>query len=188
LTSNIRSETSTTRVDPDYELVARAKQELPNRTEAYEALLRRYESLLFRVCRRVMGNDADAEDAFQETMVKVFHGLLKFEGRSLFKTWLFTIAHNTCYTALKRIAKAQEYKRYAENLSDEEPKHTPSELGLDAEKVLQALNPEDRELLALRYIGEFTFDEIAEICGVGRSAVKMRIYRATDFIRNKHKP
>ena len=173
-------------LDSDLDLIARAKQELPYRTRAYEELMRRHEKLLFRVCLRVMGNEHDAEDVFQDVMVKAYHGLGNFEGRSSFKTWLCKIAHNTCYTAISRLAKAREFKTMmSEDVSI--PRETRlSDAELDSEKILLSLPPEDRELLTLKYVGELKFEEIAEVSGLGLSAVKMRIYRAADLLKKKY--
>ncbi len=55
---------------------------------------------------------------------------------------------------------------------------------MDIEKVLMALDPKDREILTLRFVAELQFDEIAEICNLGLSATKMRIYRATETLKS----
>ena len=180
------TETGQAKLDPDKELVARAKQELPNRTNAFEELMRRYEKLLYRVCFRIMGNTEDAEDVFQEVMVKAYHGLLKFEYRSSFKTWLFTIAHNTCYSSISKLVKAREFKSLMQQSAPDEHAKM-SDADLDSERVLASLSREDRELLTLKYVVELKFDEIAEVCGMGTSAVKMRIYRAVEQLKSKHK-
>lgn len=174
------------KLDSDLELIARAKQELPYRTRAYEELMRRHEKLLFRVCLRIMGNEHDAEDVFQDVMVKAYHGLAKFEGRSSFKTWLCKIAHNTCYTAISRLAKAREFKKLMDDDASIPREARLSDAELDSEKMLLSLPPKDRELLTLKYVGELTFDEIAEVSGLGLSAVKMRIYRAADLLKEKY--
>lgn len=174
--------------DPDADLVAQAKKELPNRTQAYEALMRKYEKLLYRVCYRIMGNTHDAEDVFQDVMVKAYNGLVKFEQRSSFKTWLFTIAHNTCYSSITRIAKAREFKRIVENdLNEDSQVFKMSDAEIESERMLSILSVEDRELLTLKYVVELKFDEIAQIFDLGVSAVKMRIYRAVELLKEKHK-
>ena len=83
------------RYDPrqltDEELVERAHDELFHVTRAYEELMRRYQRTLFNVCARYLGNDRDADDVCQEVMLKVLYGLKNFEGKSKFKTWLYSI-------------------------------------------------------------------------------------------------
>lgn len=174
-------------IDPDLELIAQAKKELPNRTHAYEILMRRHEKLLYRVCFRIMGNPSDAEDAFQEVMVKVYNSIPKFEQRASFKTWLFKITHNTCYTAITRLVKAREFQSVLDN--DIQDIHIENTLDaeLDSERILLSLPPQDRELLTLKYVVELSFDEIAQVFDMGVSAVKMRVYRAVELLKEKHK-
>lgn len=185
--SLVESKSKSGIVDPDIHLIAQAKDELPHRTNAYETLMRKYEKLLYRVCFRIMGNQHDAEDVFQDVMVKVFNGLVKFQYRSSFKTWLFTIAHNTCYSSISRYAKSREFKRFlATEHEDEQSSYQPmSDAQLESERVMSSLSNEDRELLTLKYAVELNFDEIAQITGMGTSAVKMRIYRARESLETK---
>ncbi len=170
--------------DPDQDLIAQAKQELPYRTASYEVLMRRHEKILYKVCFRILGNEDDANDACQDVMVKAFHGLIKFESRSTFKTWLLTIAHNTCYSLIKKLKRSREFSDFLKNdpiTATEESIETDK---MDIEKVLMALDPKDREILTLRFVAELQFDEIAEICNLGLSATKMRIYRATETLKS----
>lgn len=174
-------------IDADAQLVAQAKKELPNRTSAYEALICKYEKLLYRVCYRVMGNVHDAEDVFQEVMLKVFNGLIRFESRSSFKTWLFAIAHNTCYSAISRLAKAREFNAYLSSNDDGIEGVQMQDAEIQSEKMLASLNVQDREILTLKYVVELSFDEIAEVLSLSPSAAKMRVYRATDLLKAKFK-
>ncbi len=94
------------RYDPrqlsDEELVERAHSELFHVTRAYEELMRRYQRTLFNVCARYLGNDRDADDVCQEVMLKVLYGLKNFEGKSKFKTWLYSITYNECITQYRK--------------------------------------------------------------------------------------
>ncbi len=168
--------------DPDKNLVAQAKNELPYRTISYEALMRRHEKILYRVCFRILGNQHDAEDVCQDVMVKAFNGIPRFEYRSTFKTWLLTIAHNTCYSAIEKLKRAREYTSYMEE-NFEEPVVEFSTAAVDSEKVLFKLPPQERELLTLKYVAGLKFEEVAEVFGLSLSATKMRIYRASEQLK-----
>ncbi|MBW4971687.1 sigma-70 family RNA polymerase sigma factor, partial [Croceibacter atlanticus] len=76
--------------------------ELFHVTRAYEELMRRYQRTLFNVCSRYLGNDRDADDVCQEVMLKVLYGLKNFEGKSKFKTWLYSITYNECITQYRK--------------------------------------------------------------------------------------
>lgn len=175
-------------VDPDAALVKQAQAELPYVTTAYEQLMLRYERLIHSVCVRMLGNRADAEDVSQEVLVKAFSALKSFEGRSSFKTWLMRITTNTCITMQSK------QKRQGELLTVlKGEQHTAGSSALDTsdhdvERLLSQVKPDDRKLLVLRFVAELTFEEIAEVCDLGLSATKMRIYRATEELRSKIEP
>ncbi|MDY7564450.1 RNA polymerase sigma factor SigX [Pseudomonas sp. RTC3] len=180
------------RYDPrelsDEELVARAHVELFHVTRAYEELMRRYQRTLFNVCARYLGNDRDADDVCQEVMLKVLYGLKNFEGKSKFKTWLYSITYNECITQYR---KERRKRRLMDALSldpleeaAEEKAPTPEERG-SLDRWLVYVNPIDREILVLRFVAELEFQEIADIMYMGLSATKMRYKRALDKLREK---
>jgi len=169
----------------DEELVEHAKNELFHVTRAYEELMRRYQRTLFNVCARYLGNDRDADDVSQEIMLKVFYGLKKFEGKSKFKTWLYSITYNECTTQYR---KDRRKRRLFDALSlnpldeeiDPEPVDTKSN---DLDRWLVGVNAIDREIIILRFVAELEFQDIASIMHLGLSATKMRYKRAIDRLR-----
>lgn len=173
----------------DEELVERANAELVHVTTAYEELMRRYQRVLFSVCVRYLGNERDADDVCQEVMLKVFHGLKHFEGKSKFKTWLYSITYNECITQYR---KERRKKRLVEALTlevtDDEPTEESAPLSMERgglDRWLDQVNPIDREILVLRFVAELEFQEIADIMHMGLSATKMRYKRALDRLRDK---
>lgn len=172
----------------DEELVERARHELLHTTLAYEELMRRYQRTLFNVCARYLGNERDADDVTQEVMLKVLHGLRNFEGKSRFKTWLYSITYNECITQYRK-EKRKRRLLDALSLDPQEEVVQPRESIPTASKGLDALlvnvNPIDREILVLRFVAELEFQEIAEIMHLGLSATKMRYKRALDKLRNQ---
>jgi len=172
-------------VDPDIELVKQAQKELPYRATAYEALMKRHDQLLFRVCYRLLGNPDDARDVSQEVMIKVFGYLPKFEGRSMFKTWLMQIARNTCFTMQAKLKRQRELRDILEYETDENAGDRIMTEAMDIDTILSTLNKQDKEILVMRYMAELQFDEIAEVCDISLSAAKMRVYRATEALKKK---
>lgn len=172
----------------DEELVERARHELLHTTLAYEELMRRYQRTLFNVCARYLGNERDADDVTQEVMLKVLHGLRNFEGKSRFKTWLYSITYNECITQYRK-EKRKRRLLDALSLDPQEEVVQPRESIPAATKGLDALlinvNPIDREILVLRFVAELEFQEIAEIMHLGLSATKMRYKRALEKLRNQ---
>jgi RNA polymerase sigma-70 factor (ECF subfamily) len=187
-----KTKTLSSRYDPrelsDEELVVRANDELLHVTRAYEELMRRYQRTLFNVCARYLGSERDADDVCQEVMLKVLYGLKNFEGKSKFKTWLFSITYNECITQYR---KERRKRRLLDALSldpleeaiEEKPVKAEDRAGLD--RWLVHVNPIDREILVLRFVAELEFQEIADIMHMGLSATKMRYKRALDRLREK---
>ncbi len=180
------------RYDPkelsDEELVERAHVELFHITRAYAELMQRYQRTLFNVCARYLGNERDADDVCQEVMLKVLYGLKNFEGKSKFKTWLYSITYNECITQYR---KERRKRRLIDALSldpleeasEEKAPKLEERGGLD--RWLVHVNPIDREILVLRFVAELEFQEIADIMHMGLSATKMRYKRALDRLREK---
>lgn len=180
------------RYDPreltDEELVVRAHGELFHITRAYEELMRRYQRTLFNVCSRYLGNERDADDVCQEVMLKVLYGLKSFEGKSKFKTWLYSITYNECITQYRKERRKRRLMDALsldplEEASDEKAPKVEDPVGLD--RWLVHVNPIDREILVLRFVAELEFQEIADIMHMGLSATKMRYKRALDKLREK---
>ncbi len=170
----------------DEALVERARTELYERTRAYEVLMRRYQVTLYNVCARYLGNERDADDVCQEIMLKVFYGLKKFEGKSKFRTWLYSIAYNECTTQYRkdrrkyRLLDALSLQPQDEAVEEAEPV-VEGRQGLD--RWLQDVNPIDREIIILRFVAELEFQDIANIMHLGLSATKMRYKRAIDKLK-----
>ena len=166
----------------DQELIERCQRELPYRTDAFELLLERYEPQVFHACRRYLRNAEDAEEAAQDALLRVFHGLPNFRGDASFKSWLYRIVTNVCASRYARLKSRRE--RLPEEPSvalDEVVAGTTTDflpIGGIVEDALDSLPAEDQHVLFLRHIAGLPFDDVAGALGVGLSAAKMRLYRA----------
>jgi len=120
-------------------------------------------------------SEADAQDLTQEIWVKVYFALDNFRFESRFSTWLSRITINRCINYLKRRGKLV----FSENIEEVENGSLPKiNHCLDVTKLLSRLSKETKALLTLKYIDGVSYEEIAEVVGIGVSAVKMRIARA----------
>src|SRR5690554_3754500 len=149
--------------------------------------MRRYQRTLYNVCARYLGNDRDADDVCQEIMLKVLYGLKKFEGKSKFKTWLYSITYNECTTQYRKDRRKRRlFDALSLNPLDEEvelEQIDTKENNLD--RWLVDVNTIDKEIIILRFVAELEFQEIASIMHLGLSATKMRYKRAIDKLK-KH--
>ena len=177
----------------DAALVDLCQKELPYRSEGYEELVRRYEPQVFQTCRNYLGGIQEAEEASQDILLRVFHGLKRFQGNSTFKTWIYRVAMNVCAT---RYAKRKEDARRRELIQKEradksqthveETEMEAQELGGPVGSAMKSLPDDDRQILILRHTAELSFDELSAALGLKLSATKMRLYRAEERFREAY--
>lgn len=161
-------------IKTDEELITLAKNELPYITTSFEILTQRYHNVLFSICWRIVGDKFLAEDAYQNTMLKIFRYLEGFKMDSSFKTWAYRIAYN------ESVSVKNAYKHELDAIRDHEAYEENSSLDdeLEAARLLSHLDEDDRELMVLKYTVEMSDKEISEILNISLSAVKMRHSRA----------
>lgn len=138
----------------------------------------------------MLSNPSDAEDIVQETFVRVFGALPRYQERQRFESWLFHILGNCC-----RNANASVHARKVRSLDamvDAAPFAVPSvpapalnddEWGTAVRRALAEVPDYNREIFLLHYVEEFSYEEIEAMTGVKRSALKMRVKRAADQLR-----
>ena len=177
------------------EIVAKV---LNGERQAYALLVEEYKTPVYSLAYRMTGNSQDAEDLAQETFLRAFNQLFRYDTKRSFFTWLYTISLNIIRNHLKKnsnrrrddfrqgekISGTGEFddKRFTSQESqviDEGRKEREEKL----ESCLQKLSPELRELMILRFYQGLPFEAIAEITGLSLSAIKMRVYRGLEKLR-----
>ena len=169
-------------------------------TEAFYELVRPYERVVFRATRAILQNDADAEDAAQDAVLKAFTGLSKFRGDSKFSTWLCRIAINESLLRL-RTQRRGMYDSLDENTDGAytprdfaDWREIPSEalhrkeLRQALSRALTSLSPKYRTVLVLRDVQHFSIAETAELLGIKPCVVKTRLLRARLQMRDALAP
>lgn len=153
--------------------------------EAFNILYHRYNQRIYRFCLRMLGNEAAAKDAFQETFIRVYEHRKTFRGNN-FRAWLFTIARNTCLNAI-RVRKDHE--------SFDEMYHLKVDFKLgdvalndQIQKAIATLPISLKEALLLREYEGYSYKEIAEILEIDLSLAKVRVHRARIILRKLLKP
>lgn len=156
---------------------------------ALDALLARIEPVVLRQCRRILPCRQDAEEACQDALLQVARTITRFEGRSLFTTWLHVVAANCArqtYRSLKRRAAERADATVAADAPD--PRTTSVIAGsrldlLDALERLEAYRSELVAPMVLRDICQLDYDDIASQLGVPVGTVKSRIHHARAHVR-----
>ena len=148
----------------------------------YGVLVQRYADYLFGLGMRLTGgNRALAEDVSQQSFLKSYSYLSSFDTNKSYKHWLTGIAVN-CF---KDACKSEQ--SYVELGDGEEPSHTP-ELGENSEfyRLIKPLIAEERTLFTLRYIYDYSVDEIAALTDLKPGTVKSKLSRAMEVLRQCH--
>jgi RNA polymerase sigma-70 factor, ECF subfamily len=172
---------------------------------AFAELYRRYEQRAYNLCYRILGTEDDAADATQEAFVGVFKRLPKLQGRELaFGSYVFTSARNACYDVIDRRRRAEPSDQIPESsipvgggvggggfgFDPGDPEDDPERklllaAGQEEIRAANATLPErQREVLALRELEKFSYDEIAEIMDMNRNSVAQLISRARISLRD----
>jgi len=166
---------------------------------AFETLIKRYSTPIYSFARQYVGDVGKATDITQETFVKCWRNLKKFDADRSFKTWIFAIAKNTAIDWLKKKEEIPfsvfENDERGENILEEVPSLLPSphavaETNEGAEKIDQVLHslPEHYgKVVLLRHSEDLTFREIARRLKEPLNTIKSRHRRALKLIR-RHNP
>jgi RNA polymerase sigma-70 factor (ECF subfamily) len=184
--------------EEDAVLVAGAKT---GDARAFELLVELHEERIFLIAQRITRNREDAEDVMQQSFQKAFIHLTKFEGDSLFSTWLTRIAINEALMLLRRrrgtrevpIAESSTEDGAALQLDfpDSGPNPEDSCLQREQERILAAavneLAPRTREAIELRELGELSTAETAQVMGLSVGAVKSRVFHGRKELRQRLK-
>ncbi len=157
-------------------LVARC---LKGHQAAFSELVGRYQGAVYRLCMRMLGHRQDAEDATQETFVRVANSLHHWDNERSFEPWLMTIAGNRCRTKLARRARQLKVTSLDYPIADQSHLQLQAQqLAEEVDLLLQDLRPEWRRAFLLFYQRQMAYCEIAEELDVPLGTVKTWVHRA----------
>ena len=167
----------------DAELVRRVTD---GDVDAYAILVARHRPRLARFATHMLGNRADAEEALQDALVRAYRAIDRCDDPARFGAWLFRILVNRCRTAGER-----RERRERRVVSDESALRLAAGGSLAEEAAWRAeiewalgrLEPEQREAFLLKHVEDLGYDEMSRLTGAGVSALKMRVKRACDRMR-----
>ena len=180
----------------DVALVLKSKK---GELSAFGELVEKHQSLVINFCYRMLGNREDAEDIAQETFLRAFAALHRFQPRAKFSTWLLTIARNLTLNLLrnrrKRVQSVSSTRRFDEErqtvdlLPADEPGPGQALLGKEraewVPRALQELSDTHRNIILFRDFEGMAYEDIAKIMGCRRGTVKSRLFRAREQLREK---
>ena len=171
-------------------VLARARQ---GDSDAFRVLVERHSRAVFRLAYRMTGNEQDAEDVVQESFLRAYRQLGRFQSRANFGTWLYRIVAN-CSVDLMRSKQSRHDQSRVESLDVIESRptvhdHGPDRLAESAEirrrvaEAMRELSPLERAAFTLRHHEGRSIQEISTMLGLGISASKHSVFRAVKKLR-----
>ena len=169
-------------------------------SDAFRALVDRHSRAVYRLAHRMTGNPQDAEDVVQETFLKAYRQLGRFESRANFGTWLHRIAVN-CSLDLVRARKrrSEQYRPLDPDLDDPieslpAPEPTPDRVAMSGEArvrigmAMDRLSVSERTAFVLRHFEGMCIEDVSRIMGCQPGAAKHRVFRAVKKLRRALEP
>ena len=166
--------------------------------EAFENLMEKYQKRVFNMAFRILSNYDDASETAQEVFIKIYRSLSGFRGDSSFSTWVYTITRNLCMDRLRKESRGGRVV-YIDEIKDNEGEGIKMELPDNRESVEETaeknelkrivweavgkLSAEHREVIVMRDMQGFTYEEIARMTGNREGTVKSRLNRARLALR-----
>ncbi len=165
-------------------------------SDAFEQLVLAYQSQIYHLCLRMLGNAEDAADMTQEAFLKAWRSLESFQFESSFSSWLYRLATNCCLDLLRSQKRRPTVSLVTEDADGEEQSYEPADDAPSPEEevifreekseivqAMQLLDEEQRQVLTLRVVNDLSYAQISEILGVKEGTVKSRIARARENLR-----
>jgi RNA polymerase sigma-70 factor (ECF subfamily) len=160
--------------------------------EAFSRLVEAYQTPVYNLAYRMLGNRGEAEEAAQEAFLRAYSRLHRYDPAYKFSTWMLSIASNYCIDILRkrRITwlsldeplPAEFAPQLASNRPDPERALEHAEIEDQVRALLDELQPDYRAAVILRYWYELSYEEIAETMDTTVSAIKSRLFRARKML------
>jgi RNA polymerase sigma-70 factor, ECF subfamily len=183
----------------DGEWVARARAGDP---DAFRVLVERHSRAVFRLAFRMTGNEHDAEDVVQESLLKAYRNLGRFEERAQFSSWLFRLTANCAYDLLRTRSRRQEESLepppdqpspgLLDGVASEEPAPDrlvwSGEVGRRVRAAMARMSASERAAFTLRHFEGLSIQEICGTLELDPSAAKQSVFRAVRKLREALAP
>lgn len=174
----------------DYALVERV---LNGDQQAFADLVMTYQRAVFNLTYRMLGDAREAEDAAQETFLRAYRHLARYDMARPFKTWLLSIASHYCIDLIRKrrfsLFSLDELlpAQWLNALDDSTPEDVVvnGERTEQLQRMLATLNLEERAIIILRYWNDLSYAEIAEMLGTNINVVKSRLFRARQSLAKR---
>jgi RNA polymerase sigma factor (sigma-70 family) len=161
------------------------EQVLAGKTNAFSYIIDRHKNKAFNLAFRICGNREEAEELAQDSFLKAYRALGSFKMKSSFATWFYRIVYNTTISHVRLKKKgilsledfpADAFDFIGTNTNEEEAENDYRNSLVNF--ALQKITEEERGLISLYYYEEMSTDEMAEVTGISKSNIKVKLFRA----------
>jgi RNA polymerase sigma-70 factor (ECF subfamily) len=162
--------------------------------DAFRALVERHSRSLFRLAYRMTGHEQDAEDVVQETFLRAYNHLSKFDGRASFGSWLYRIAANSSLDLLRSRKRSAESDLEDPSLAPRSTNPSPERLAMSGEvrerlaEAMRELSPAERTAFVLRHFEGLSIDAVSRALDCQAGAAKHSVFRAVQKLRRALEP
>ncbi|CAM3177978.1 sigma-70 family RNA polymerase sigma factor [Paenibacillus lupini] len=151
---------------------------------AYLELFQQFDEDLYRVAYVYLGNEEDSLDVVQETAYRSFKSIKKLKEPEYFKTWLIKIAISCSIDLLRKRKRQIQWKPdYIESITIKDDEDLP--LSLTLKELIEALEPEEKNVIILRFYYDLTIREVTEVLDIPLGTGKTLLYRALKKLRQR---
>lgn len=185
-------------LDEDTDIVVSVRK---GNVDEFEKLVQKYQKMAFNVAYRIIGSDEDACEVVQDAFLSGYRNLAGFKGTSKFSTWLCSIVINLSKNRIFKMNAENRHEQYSlddpaetdegpigREVSSAEPsvldKLEREEVRKRVQDCISGLEREFREVIVLRDIQGFSYDEVAGMLDIAEGTVKSRLFRARDAVRD----
>lgn len=175
---------------PDVEGVSAAQRDADivlhiragNLSQAFDLVMQRYEAKVYRLCVAYLRSPAPAQDAAQESLVRIWRALSRYDGRAALSTWIYTITRNWCLTSASAKHRTVSLSDAAIQAEVDTLTTADVQAGQDQSRALLELVEElpevTRRIVALYYFEEQSVAEVSEQVGLPEGTIKTHLFRA----------
>lgn len=158
---------------------------------AFRSIVEQFQSMVYSLAYRILQNREEAEDIVQETFIRVWVHLEKFDREKNFKTWLYKIASNLCLDKLKLSSRSYRHESFGESFDylvspeDADRELMEGEMAGILAVLTGHLTPKQKIVFTLRCLDQLEISEIVEITGLSPSKIKSNLFLARRSMRDK---
>lgn len=151
--------------------------------DALAACARTHHAVLGRLCMALLGSQADADEAVQETLLRAHRAMATYRGEGSIKAWLCGIARHVCAHVLETRRRGRELLEVVPE-AEARDAFAARRRARVLRDALTKLKPSERESLVLRFVADLSHRDIAEVCGLDETAARKRVSRALERLRS----